>query len=83
MIIDRDNALQLGNRLPQIEKVQEFVYLGSLITNRGDIEEEIRRRIAIARTAMTNLNDLDRLANHSEQDGLGPYSGFLYLLYEV
>lgn len=60
MIIDKGNVLQLGNQWPQIEVVQEFVYLGSLITNRGDTEEEIRRRIVIARTTMTSLTKICR-----------------------
>ena len=38
-----------------IEQVSEMVYLGSLLTDNGKCEKEIRRRIGMARTAFTKL----------------------------
>lgn len=59
MIVDRPN-----NNHPEIKQinsiktVKQFVYLGSLITNTGGCSEEIKRRIAIAKTATTNLQKI-------------------------
>ena len=53
MIIDRTNNNQPHVRqIAGYEVVDSFVYLGSLITNTG---EEIRRRIAMAKSAITKL----------------------------
>lgn len=58
MVIDRGSSAQLENRLPNIQRVEEFVYLGSLITASGGSTNEIKRRIAIARNAMSNLEKI-------------------------
>ncbi|XP_071580973.1 uncharacterized protein [Temnothorax nylanderi] len=55
MVIDRGNTIQRNNVRPDMETVNEFIYLGSLISNIGGSEAEIRRRIAMSRTAMANL----------------------------
>ena len=55
MVIDRSDTLQLKNLPSRVETVKEFIYLGSLITDGGGCEPEIRRRITLARTAMSNL----------------------------
>lgn len=55
MVIDRNDTLQLSNLLSRMDAVEEFIYLSLLITNKGDCEPEIRRRITLARTAMSNL----------------------------
>ncbi len=42
----------------QIEQVAPYMYLGSLITEDGRSEKEIKRRIMIARTTFTNMRPL-------------------------
>ncbi len=42
----------------QIEQVTSYVYLGSLITDDGRSEKEIKRRIMIARSIFTNMRTL-------------------------
>ena len=41
-----------------IEQVTSYVYLGSLITEDGRSEKEIKRKIVIARTTFTNMRPL-------------------------
>ena len=38
-----------------VETVSDFIFLGSLITADGDCSHEIKRRLLLARKAMTNL----------------------------
>ena len=40
----------------EIEQVQNFLYLGHKITGGGRIEEEIKRRIGIVRTAFSKMH---------------------------
>ena len=42
----------------QIEQVTSYMYLGSLITEDGRSEKEIKRRIMIARSTFTNMRTL-------------------------
>ena len=42
----------------QIEQVTSYMYIGSLITEHGRSENEIKRRITIARTTFTNMRTL-------------------------
>lgn len=57
MIVDRDNEHQnQPDRMGRFVVVDEFIYLGSLLHNSGSCEREIRRRIQIARSAMTELS---------------------------
>ncbi|XP_047041071.1 uncharacterized protein LOC124645313 [Helicoverpa zea] len=56
MVIDRFATIQRTNLLQEYETVDQFQYLGSTITNKGSSESEIRRRIGMARTAMTELS---------------------------
>ena len=42
----------------QIEQVASYMYLGSLITEDGRSEKEIKRRITIARSTFTNMRTL-------------------------
>lgn len=58
MIVDRFNTLQLTDRLNEYELVDSFIYLGSTITNNGNCESEIRRRIGMAKTAMSRLTKI-------------------------
>ena len=41
-----------------IEKVIDFIFLGSKITADGDCYHEIKRRLPLAREAMTNLESI-------------------------
>jgi len=41
-----------------IEEVQSFEFLGSIINNIGDCSQEIRRRLAIARNVVQNMNKI-------------------------
>lgn len=50
-IVDRFASIQPS----EYETVDEFMYLGSIINNRGNSEPEIRRRISEAKIAMTRL----------------------------
>ena len=41
-----------------VEKVADFIFLGSKITADGDCSHEIKRRLFLGRKAMTNLNSI-------------------------
>ena len=41
-----------------METVTEFIFLGSRITADGDCSHEIKRRLFLGRTAMTNLDSV-------------------------
>ena len=56
MIIDRANRMPLNEVQLGLETVHDFVYLGSCITENGNCEIEIRRRIGMAKTAMSKLD---------------------------
>ncbi|XP_050504913.1 uncharacterized protein LOC126883410 [Diabrotica virgifera virgifera] len=64
MIIDRirNNQPEIRN-VAGFEAVSRFNYLGSVITNNGGCEEEIRRRLTMARSATVNKSVVDRLSN--------------------
>ncbi|PZC85948.1 hypothetical protein B5X24_HaOG214313 [Helicoverpa armigera] len=61
MIVDRMN-----NNSPEITKiancdvVQSYIYLGALITNNGGCIDEVKRRMAISRSAMDKLRKIWR-----------------------
>lgn len=56
MIVDRPNNNNPDTaRIAGYEVVSRFEYLGLVITNTGDCEPEIRRRIAMARSSTTKL----------------------------
>ena len=57
MVVDRANKLQLTGAL-DLETVNDFVYLGSNISNTGSCEKEIRRRIGMAKSAMSQLQNI-------------------------
>ena len=42
----------------EVESVSKFIFLGSLITKEGGYSQEIRHRLAMARSAMTNLSKI-------------------------
>lgn len=58
MTVDRAQVLSPSNALKDYEKVEEFIYLGSLISNSGNCEKEIGRRIGMAKSAMTSLDKI-------------------------
>ena len=41
-----------------VEKVSDFIFLGSKITADGDSSHEIKRRLLLGRKAMTNLDSV-------------------------
>ena len=41
-----------------VETVSDFIFLGSKITAHGDCSHEIKRRLLLGRTVMTNLDSL-------------------------
>ena len=41
-----------------VETVSDFIFLGSKITADGDFNHEIKRRLLLGRTVMTNLDSL-------------------------
>lgn len=60
---DQSMTVNIKLKNETIEQVQEFCYLGSLITQENNSKKEIRRRIALAkhafekkRTLLTNKN---------------------------
>ena len=58
MIVDRSNALQLTDALQRFQVVDQFMYLGSYISNTGSSESDIRRRIGMAKSAMSRLTKI-------------------------
>ena len=42
----------------KMETVRDFIFLGSKITADGDCSHEIKRRLLLARKAMTNINSI-------------------------
>lgn len=64
MVIDRTNTLKLTGAL-NLQKVDYFVYLGSTITNNGSCEPDVRRRIGMAKSAMSQLHKTWRDRNIS------------------
>ena len=57
----------------KVEVVTDFLFLGSKITVDGDCSHEIRRRLLLARKAMTNLDNMLR-SRDITLDDKGPYS---------
>ena len=48
--------IYIGGR--QIKQVQEFKYLGSIVSEEADCEKEIKKRIVLAKTAFINIRNL-------------------------
>lgn len=55
MIVDRTGVLPESTLLQEYERVDTFVYLGSLVDKDGGSTKEIRRRIILARAAVSKL----------------------------
>ena len=48
----------MANRWGNNGTVRDFIFLGSKITEDGDFNHEIKRRLLLERKAMTNLDSL-------------------------
>ena len=48
----------MGNRWGNMETVSDFIFWGSKITADGDCSHEIKRRLLLGRTVMTNLDSI-------------------------
>ena len=48
----------MGNRWGNSGKVSDFIFLGSKITADGDCSHEIKRRLLLGRTVVTNLDSM-------------------------
>ena len=48
----------MGNRRETVERVLDFIFLGSKITADGDYSHEIKRRLLLGRKVMTNLDSI-------------------------
>ncbi|XP_072934917.1 uncharacterized protein [Epargyreus clarus] len=57
MVVDRANKLELRGLLG-LQIVENFIYLGSDISSNGSCEGEIRRRISMAKNAMSQLQTI-------------------------
>lgn len=57
MVVDRTNKLVFTGAL-RLDFVDHFIYLGSSISNNGSCESEVRRRIGMAKSAMTQLRKI-------------------------
>ncbi|XP_063634653.1 uncharacterized protein LOC134805268 [Cydia splendana] len=64
MIVDRAGRLSAAPTIQGIDTVDEFVYLGSKICNDGSCVPEIKRRIGMAKDAMTRLQKIWRSKNN-------------------
>ncbi|KMQ86696.1 endonuclease-reverse transcriptase [Lasius niger] len=61
LVVDGANKNQPNNRrISRIETVENLIYLAVQITNTGDCEGEIRRRIILAKTALAKLTRIWR-----------------------
>ena len=56
-----------------MERVRDFIFLGSKITVDADCSREIKRRLLLERKAMTNLENILKKQRHHFADK-GPYS---------
>lgn len=54
-VIDRSNGLQLPGVLEAIETENEFVWLGSVISNNGNCEADVKRRIGMVKCATRRM----------------------------
>jgi hypothetical protein len=61
MVISKSHVTPVCNIFldnAQIKQVSRFVYLGSLITSDGKCDEEIKRRIGMAKDAFNKMNKI-------------------------
>ena len=48
----------MGNRWDTLERVSDFIFLGSKITADGDCSHEIKGRLLLGRKVMSNLDSI-------------------------
>ena len=48
----------MANRRGKVERVTDFIFLGSKITADGDCSHEIKRHVLLGRKAMKNLDSI-------------------------
>jgi hypothetical protein len=51
-------ACRLQIKGKPVQQIEQFTFLGSLITSNGKSEQEIKRRVAIAKTAFQNMKNV-------------------------
>ena len=52
----------------KLERVTDFIFLGSKITADGDYSHEIKRRLLLGRRAITNLDSISKNGGHHFAD---------------
>ena len=57
-----------------MERVTDFIFLGSKITVDGDCSHEIKKHLLLGRKAMTNLNSILKIRDITLSVSLGPFS---------
>jgi len=68
MIVDREhNNLSGTTHIEAFEVVEEFVYLGALINNKGDCGTKIRRHIQMGKVAMVQLTKVWKSPSITQQ----------------
>ena len=60
-IMTKDDAKEFKIDVEKIEMVQSFNFLGSQISEDGSSSVEVKRRLSMARTALTNLKELEAM----------------------
>ena len=60
----------IGIEGEEVEDVQSFVYLGSVLDKLGGTETDIKRRLALARIAFTRLRNIWRSGKFSHKTKL-------------
>ena len=55
---EAQSGVKTAERNSNINKVRDFIFLGSKITADGDCSHEIKRRLLLERKAMANLDNL-------------------------
>ena len=53
-----------------MEKIIDFIFLGSIITADGDCSHEIKRRLLLGRKTMTNLDSIQKQRHYFAKKGL-------------
>ena len=55
---NEDHGIQSHHFMEAMEKMTDFIFLGSKITADGDCSHEIKRRLLLGRKAITNLDSI-------------------------